>query len=236
MDAWYEEDEQVFGHPHDPYSRIDILKSSRRVKVSRNGEVLAEASRPVMLFETGLPVRYYLPREDVRLDLLEPSKTASYCAYKGEATYWSHGGEDIAWTYERPLREAEPVHDLVCFWNEKTDVEIFKKIRACQIPPVADLRPDIPAALAAVLDVALDKDPQARFASATAFAHALSQVMKQAVGVDPQSALGNAVRELRAGYKPGAGDQSTTTFDVSDAEEVEEGSDDAPIELTKPKR
>ena len=70
----------------------------------------------------------------------------------------------------------------------------------------------------------------------TAFAHALSQVMKQAVGVDPQSALGNAVRELRAGYKPGAGDQSTTTFDVSDAEEIEEGSDDAPIELTKPKR
>jgi serine/threonine-protein kinase len=121
-------------------------------------------------------------------------------------------------------------------FDGKTDVEIFKKIRACQIPPIGDLRPDIPAALAAVLDVALDKDPQARFASATAFAHALSQVMKQAVGVDPQSALGNAVRELRAGAKPGVGDQSTTTFDVSDAEEVEDGSDDAPIELTKPKR
>jgi uncharacterized protein (DUF427 family) len=77
-----------------------------------------------MLFETGLPVRYYLPREDVRLDLLEPSNTTSHCAYKGEATYWSHGGEDVAWTYERPLREGEPVRDLVCFWNEKTDIEV----------------------------------------------------------------------------------------------------------------
>jgi uncharacterized protein (DUF427 family) len=127
MDAWYEEDEQVFGHPHDPYHRIDVRKSSRRVKVSRNGDVLAESSRPVMLFETGLPVRYYLPREDVRLDLLEPSNTTSYCAYKGEATYWSHGGEDVAWTYERPLREGEPVRDLVCFWNEKTDIEVDGK-------------------------------------------------------------------------------------------------------------
>ncbi|MCW2865394.1 MAG: hypothetical protein JWP48_7102 [Actinoallomurus sp.] len=124
MDAWYEEDEQVFGHPHDPYSRIDILKSSRRVKVSANGEVLAESARPVMLFETGLPVRYYLPREDVRLGALEPSETTSYCAYKGEASYWSHGSEDVAWTYEAPLREAEPVRDLVCFWNEKVDLEV----------------------------------------------------------------------------------------------------------------
>jgi uncharacterized protein (DUF427 family) len=124
MDAWYEEDEQVFGHPHDPYSRIDILKSSRTVKVSVGGEVLAESSRPVILFETGLPVRYYLPREDVRLEALKPSETTSYCAYKGEAAYWAHGAEDIAWTYEAPLREAEPVRDLVCFFNEKTDIEV----------------------------------------------------------------------------------------------------------------
>lgn len=124
MDAWYEEDEQVFGHPHDPYGRIDILRSSRHVKVSVNGEVLAESSRPVLLFETNLPTRFYLPREDVRLDLLKPSETTSYCAYKGRATYWSHGGEDIAWTYESPLREAEPVRDLVCFWNEHADIEV----------------------------------------------------------------------------------------------------------------
>jgi uncharacterized protein (DUF427 family) len=124
MDAWYEEDEQVFGHPHDPYHRVDVLKSSRHVKVSVDGEVLAESSRPVILFETGLPVRYYLPREDVRLDALKPSETTSHCAYKGEARYWSHGSEDIAWTYETPLREAEPVRDLVCFFNERTDIEV----------------------------------------------------------------------------------------------------------------
>jgi Uncharacterized protein conserved in bacteria len=124
MDAWYEEDEQVFGHPHDPYHRVDVLKSSRHVKVSVGGEVLAESSRPVILFETGLPVRYYLPREDVRLGALKPSETTSHCAYKGEASYWSHGSEDIAWTYETPLREAEPVRDLVCFFNERTDIEV----------------------------------------------------------------------------------------------------------------
>jgi uncharacterized protein (DUF427 family) len=124
MDAWYEEDEQVFGHPHDPYSRIDILASSRPVKVSVGGQVLAESTRARFLYETGLPVRYYVPREDVRLDLLAPSDTTSYCAYKGEAGYWSYEGEDIAWTYESPLREAEPVRDLVCFFNERADIEI----------------------------------------------------------------------------------------------------------------
>jgi uncharacterized protein (DUF427 family) len=124
MDAWYEEDDQVFGHPHDPYSRIDVLRSSRRVKVSVAGTVLAESGRPVILYETGLPVRYYLPREDVRLDLLKPSDGTSYCAYKGEARYWSHGSEDIAWTYEEPLHDAEGVRDLVCFFNERTDIEV----------------------------------------------------------------------------------------------------------------
>jgi uncharacterized protein (DUF427 family) len=78
----------------------------------------------MILFETGLPVRYYLPREDVRLDALKPSETTSVCAYKGEARYWSHGAEDIAWTYETPLREAEPIRDLVCFFNERTDIEV----------------------------------------------------------------------------------------------------------------
>lgn len=121
MDAWYEEDEQVFGHPHDPYSRIDILKSSRHVTVSVDGTVLADTTSPTLLFETGLPVRYYLPREDVRLDLLKDSDTTSYCAYKGQARYF---GDDLAWTYENPLREAEPVRDLICFLNEKVDITV----------------------------------------------------------------------------------------------------------------
>jgi uncharacterized protein (DUF427 family) len=124
MDAWYEEDEQVYGHPHDPYSRIDVLRSSRRVTVSVGGTVLAESARPVVLFETGLPSRYYLPREDVRLDLLKPSETTSYCPYKGTAGYLSHDGDDIAWTYEEPLHEVAAVRDLVCFFNEKVDLEV----------------------------------------------------------------------------------------------------------------
>ncbi len=118
-------------------------------------------------------------------------------------------------------------------FDGKTDVEIFKKIRACQIPPVGDYRPDIPSSLAAVLDVALAADPANRFASATAFAHALSQVMKQAVGVDPTSALGNAVRELKAGGRLTGADALTTELAVG--EEVEPGDDDNPIELTQPK-
>jgi uncharacterized protein (DUF427 family) len=124
MDGWYEEDEQVFGHPRDPYSRIDVLKSSRRVKVSVDGTVLAESDRPIMLFETGLPARYYLPREDVRLDLLEPSETRSQCPYKGQARYWSYGSADIAWTYEDPLHDAGGVRDLICFLDERADIEV----------------------------------------------------------------------------------------------------------------
>jgi serine/threonine-protein kinase len=122
-------------------------------------------------------------------------------------------------------------------FDGKTDVEIFKKIRACQIPPVGERRPDIPSSLAAVLDVALAPDPTARFASATAFAHALSQVMKQAIGVDPTSALGNAVRELKtSGKLPGADSQRTTELNPNvETAEVEPGDDDIPIELTKPK-
>ncbi len=116
-------------------------------------------------------------------------------------------------------------------FDGKNDVEIFKKIRACKIPPIADRRPDIPASLAAVLDVALDADPANRFASATSFAHALSQVMKQAVGIDPQTALGAAVRELRA---RGRGEEHIPTigsqYEVSHAD-----ADAEPIELTKPK-
>jgi serine/threonine-protein kinase len=119
-------------------------------------------------------------------------------------------------------------------FDGKTDVEIFKKIRACQIPKVGDLRPDIPSSLAAVLDVGLAADPTSRFASATAFAHALSQVMKQAIGVDPTSALGNAVRELRATGKVVTEGPRTTSLNV-EMTEVEPGDDDNPIELTQPK-
>ncbi len=126
---WREEDEPVLGHPHDPFDRIDCLRSSRHVVLSLHGEVLAESRRPTMLYETPLPARYYLPREDVRMELLEPSATRSVCAYKGHATYWSArvGGElvpDLAWTYESPLHDARPVAGLVSFFTERLDLRV----------------------------------------------------------------------------------------------------------------
>ena len=88
MDAWFEEDEQVFTHPRDPYTRVDILPSSRHVRVEVDGVTIAESASPRLLFETGLPVRYYLPKPHVRLDLLTRTDTATHCPYKGRAEYW----------------------------------------------------------------------------------------------------------------------------------------------------
>ncbi len=89
MDAWFEEDDEVFVHPRDPYHRVDVLNSSRHVKVIVGGEVVAETTRPRLLFETGLPTRYYIPKLDVRLDLLTPTNTSTRCPYKGKASYWT---------------------------------------------------------------------------------------------------------------------------------------------------
>jgi uncharacterized protein (DUF427 family) len=120
---WREEDEPIVAHPHDPFKRIDILASTRHVRVESEGRLLAESSRPLLLFETLLPVRFYLPRADVIVDL-EPTDTVSYCAYKGRASYFSvpNGPADVAWTYHQPLREAEPVTDHVAFFNERVDI------------------------------------------------------------------------------------------------------------------
>jgi uncharacterized protein (DUF427 family) len=125
FDAWYEEDERNVGHPRDPFHRIDIVHSSRQVRVELGGETLAESSRPYLLFEPPLPVRYYLPRDDVHADLLEPSDTRTFCAYKGRASYWSTAGEDdVAWTYTEPLREAAEVTGRVAFFNERVDIRV----------------------------------------------------------------------------------------------------------------
>src|ERR671935_2580330 len=103
MDAWFEEDEEVFTHPRDPYTRVDILPSSRHVRVEIDGETIAESTSPRLLFETGLPVRYYLPKTHVRMDLLTSTDTESHCPYKGQAEYWSvRAGDvvhlDLAWS------------------------------------------------------------------------------------------------------------------------------------------
>jgi uncharacterized protein (DUF427 family) len=129
MDAWYEEDEEVIGHPHDPYHRVDVLESSRRVKVRVNGEVVAETDRPKILFETSLPPRYYIPPEDVREELLAPSETNTVCPYKGVASYYSVKSgdetfEDLVWYYPEPLPEAQKVKDHLCFYDEKVELEV----------------------------------------------------------------------------------------------------------------
>lgn len=118
LDEWYEEDERIVAHPRDPFSRIDLRQSSRRVRVEVDGTVLADSIRPLLLFETGLPVRRYLPPADVRLDLMQPTPNRSLCAYKGEASYWSFAGADVAWTYERPLPDSAQLTGLVCFLDE----------------------------------------------------------------------------------------------------------------------
>jgi uncharacterized protein (DUF427 family) len=119
----------VFTHPRDPYTRIDVLASSRHVRVEVDGTTLAESTSPRLLFATGLPVRYYLPKTHVRIDLLTPTGTVSHCPYKGQAEYWSvRTGErvhdDLAWSYRAPFPESQKIAGLITFYDEKTDVYV----------------------------------------------------------------------------------------------------------------
>jgi uncharacterized protein (DUF427 family) len=127
VDHWFEEDEEVFVHPRDPYSRIDILRSSRHVQVEIDGVTVADSNHPMMLQETGLPTRWYFPKTDVRLDLLEPTDKVTHCPYKGQAQYWSARiGDvthpDIAWSYRVPIRESAPIEGLIAFYDERVDL------------------------------------------------------------------------------------------------------------------
>ena len=130
MDAWFEEDEEVFTHPRDPHTRVDILASSRHVRIEVAGVTVAESAAPRLLFETGLPPRFYLPKPHVRLDLLVPSETVSHCPYKGQAEWWSvraPDGEihaDLAWSYRAPLPESQKIAGLIAFLDEKVDVHV----------------------------------------------------------------------------------------------------------------
>jgi uncharacterized protein (DUF427 family) len=129
IDRWLEEDEEIHVHPRDPYHRIDVLDSSRHVRISLDGELLAESTRPTALFESNLPPRWYLPREDVVAEL-EPTDTVTRCGYKGQASYYAvrlGSGEtvrDLVWTYEDPLEESVRIKDLLCFFNERVDIEL----------------------------------------------------------------------------------------------------------------
>ena len=128
MDAWFEEDEEIIVHPRDPHSRIDILQSSRHVRIEIDGVTFAETNSPRLLFETGLPTRYYLPKTAVRMDLLEPSDTVTRCPYKGQTVHWAAkvGGatKDVAWSYPAPLPESQKVIGMIAFYDERVDTYV----------------------------------------------------------------------------------------------------------------
>jgi uncharacterized protein (DUF427 family) len=140
MDAWFEEDEQVFVHPRDPYTRVDTVHSSKHVRVEVEGETLGETHRPMLLFETGLPTRYYIPKLDVRMDLLKPSEYVTRCPYKGEAHHWSAlvGDKlvkDIVWSYPAPIPECPKIENLMCFYNEHVDLYVNGVLQDRPITP-----------------------------------------------------------------------------------------------------
>jgi uncharacterized protein (DUF427 family) len=124
-DEWLEEDEELLGHARDPFHRIDARRTSRHIRVSIGGEVAADTRRAVALFETGLPTRWYIPRDDVLVELSRNGGHRTTCAYKGHATHWDAAGEQAtAWSYELPLNDAMPVRSMVAFYNERVDIEV----------------------------------------------------------------------------------------------------------------
>ncbi|MFD7246652.1 DUF427 domain-containing protein [Streptomyces massasporeus] len=129
LDHWYEEEEEIFVHPRDPHKRVDALVSSRHVQVGIAGTLVADTVSPVLLFETSLPTRYYIPRDDVRLDLFEPTDHRTACPYKGRARYWTWRGEgdvprNVLWSYPDPLPAVAVVRELFAFYNEAVDITV----------------------------------------------------------------------------------------------------------------
>lgn len=129
VDHWYEEEEEIFVHPRDPYKRVDAIASTRHIRIVLDGEVLAESRRPVIVFETGVPVRYYLPLEDIRQELLTPTDHATSCPYKGDAAYWNVavGGrtyDNLVWSYPKPIPEIPKIAGLLSFYNERVEAYV----------------------------------------------------------------------------------------------------------------
>jgi uncharacterized protein (DUF427 family) len=129
-DAWYEEEEEVFVHARDPYSRLDAIPSTRHIQVIIDGEIVADSHRPVILYETGLTPRYYLPVEDIKMDLLVPSETHSRCPYKGYASYWDvdingQVHKDVVWGYLEANPEVHEIRHLLSFYNEQVEAVII---------------------------------------------------------------------------------------------------------------
>ena len=140
MDSWYEEEEEVFVHARDPHTRVDVLPSSRHVRVVVNDTVVAETSRPRLLFETTLPTRYYIPPEDVRMELLEPTGLKTRCPYKGLASYWNlrvgeRVAQNIVWSYPDPIAECPKIRGLLSFFNEHVDLYVDGELQARPTTP-----------------------------------------------------------------------------------------------------
>lgn len=129
VDQWFEEDQEVYVHARDPYTRIDILQSSRTIRVEVDGVTVAETTQARILYETGLPARYYMPKTDVQFQYLTPTDTVTKCPYKGAARYWTitvngETHEDLVWGYDTPLPESRDIAGYVSFYNEKLDISI----------------------------------------------------------------------------------------------------------------
>jgi uncharacterized protein (DUF427 family) len=141
LDAWFEEDEQIFVHPRDPYSRVDALRSTRAIRVEVDGVILAESVSPVLVFETGLPTRYYLNRTEVNFERLITTETITSCPYKGMTSqYWAvRIGEtvypDYAWAYDFPTRALQPIAGLIAFYNEKVDIFVDGQLQDRPVTP-----------------------------------------------------------------------------------------------------
>ncbi|MFJ5698525.1 DUF427 domain-containing protein [Arthrobacter sp. NPDC093139] len=136
---WQEDEEEIIGHPRDPFHRVDIRATLQRVEVMLDGVKLADTVGAQLLYETMLPVRYYIPPENVRLDLLEASQRRTICPYKGEAKYWSfpgsERGKDIAWAYDSRYLDAQQIHGLVCFFNERADIAVDGALQPHPVTP-----------------------------------------------------------------------------------------------------
>lgn len=145
---WLEDDEEIIGHPRDPFHRVDIRASSAEVDVALDGVTLAKTNGAQLLYETLLPVRYYVPPSDVRLELMEESPKRTVCPYKGQASYWSYPesaqGRNIAWSYDRRYRDAAQIHGLISFYNERVDLRVNGVLQVRPVSPWS--RPNGPAA------------------------------------------------------------------------------------------
>jgi uncharacterized protein (DUF427 family) len=127
VDAWFEEDEQVLGHPRNPYHRVDCLRSGRSLHVEAAGVTLVDTKETLAVYETALDPRLYVDPRFVRMEYLHRSTTETYCSYKGTATYWNARiGDvriaDVAWSYESPLSESAPLRRFLSFDDGKVTV------------------------------------------------------------------------------------------------------------------